>query len=76
MDRADCPSWGRRFRAARGGTLTGMMLNTGNRNQVVLLGTSGNRSVRSLRAHRTEFAGIGTRPQLSISLRALLHRSV
>jgi hypothetical protein len=52
-----------------------MMLNTGNRHRVVLMGSSGNRTVRSLRVRRKDYARIGSRPHISQALR-LLNRAL
>jgi hypothetical protein len=48
-----------------------MMLNTGNRNRVVLLGASGNRTVRSLKAHGKNLAHLRARPHPSLARRLL-----
>jgi hypothetical protein len=52
-----------------------MMLNTGNRNRVVLLGASGHRSVRSLRAQGEDLVRLRRRTTLSLTRRLLKRAS-
>jgi hypothetical protein len=48
-----------------------MMMNTGNRNRVVLLGASGTRSVRSLRMHARDLSRFRRHERASFAHRLL-----